>query len=137
MLERAPYEYVIIRVVPRVERGEFINAGVVLICRPMRFLKSRVHLDASRLMAIDPTMTESLFRSIETQLETLALIAQGDRAGGPLAELSMAERWHLLSAPSSTMLQPSPVHTGLSLDPEGDLDDLFREFVEIARPVGF
>jgi hypothetical protein len=132
--ERAPYEYVIIRVIPRVDRGEFINAGVVMICRPKRFLRGRVMLDSRRLLAIDPSLTETDLLAIERQLKTVCLVAEGDPAGGPLAGLSLGERWHLLSAPASTVVQPSPVHTGLCIDPAQELDELFAELVDIARP---
>ncbi|MBX3070606.1 MAG: DUF3037 domain-containing protein [Thermomicrobiales bacterium] len=134
MPERAPYEYVVIRVIPRVDRGEFINAGVVMICRPKRFLRGRVMLDSQRLLAIDPSLTETNLLEIERQLKTVCLVADGDPAGGPLAGLSLGERWHLLSAPASTVVQPSPVHTGLCIDPARELDELFAGLVDIARP---
>ncbi|MCC6943857.1 MAG: DUF3037 domain-containing protein [Thermomicrobiales bacterium] len=134
MPERAPYEYVIIRVIPRVDRGEFINAGVVMICRPKRFLRGRVMLDSRRLLAIDPSLTQTDLLAIERQLKTVCLVAEGDPAGGPLAGLSLGERWHLLSAPASTVVQPSPVHTGLCIDPAQELDELFAGLVDIARP---
>jgi len=125
---------VIIRVVPRVDRGEFINAGVVMICRPRRFLRSRVMLDAARLVALEPSFTERDLAAIDAQLRAICLIADGDPAGGSLASLPRGERWHLLSGPASTMIQPSPVHTGLCLDPARELDELFAELVDVVRP---
>ena len=131
MPERAPYEYVIIRVVPRVDRGEFINAGVVLICRPTRFLSGKLRLNEERLLALAPGLSPADLTAIDAQLRAVCLVAHGDPEGGPLAGLSMGERWHLLSAPASTVIQPSPVHTGLTLDPAQELDELFAELVDI------
>lgn len=136
MSERVPYEYVVIRVVPRVDRGECINAGVVLICRPRRFLQAKVALDRQRLRTLYPALTESVSAEIEAQLHSLPMVARGDPEGGPLARLPMGERWHLLSAPASTILQPSPVHTGLCLDPDRELDELFAALVEITPAPG-
>jgi len=131
--ERAPFEYVVIRIVPRVERGEFVNAGVMLICRPRRFLGASMEFDRARILALDPALSEAELTAIEGQLAQLCAIAHGDPAAGPLASLSMAERWHLLSAPASTVLQPSPVHTGLCVDPADELDDLFAELVGLPQ----
>jgi hypothetical protein len=123
---RAPFEYAIVRVVPRVERGEAFNAGVVLLSRARRFLGARTELDERVLAALagdcDP----------ETVREHLALvdrIAAGDPDAGPIARLSAPERFHWLVSPSSTMIQPSPVHTGLTADPAATLDHLFRTLV--------
>lgn len=129
MPEREPYEYVVIRVVPRVERGECINAGVVLICRPRRFLDAKVLLDRSKVRVLDPTMTENALDAIDDQLQLLCAIARGLPEGGALAQMEAGERWHLLSAPSSTIVQPSPVHTGLCVDPGAELDELFSTMV--------
>jgi hypothetical protein len=131
--DRAPFEYVILRVVPRVERGECINAGVMLICRPKRFLAAQVRFDPERLRAFDPGVDHATLEAIEAQLALVPLVAAGDPAGGRLAALDLSERWHLLSAPSSTIVQPSPVHTGLCLDPAAELDALVRELVDIGR----
>jgi hypothetical protein len=123
---RDPFEYAIVRVVPRVERGERLNAGVVLFCRPRRFLAARVHLDDPRLRALDPQADPGQVRA---HLEAIERIARGDADAGPIARLSAAERFHWLVAPSSTIIQPSEVHPGLCSDPAAELDHLFATLV--------
>jgi hypothetical protein len=125
-----PFAYAILRVVPRVERGECFNAGVVLFCRRRRYLAARVDLDERRLAALAPGLDPA---SVRPHLEALARIAAGDPAGGPVAALEPSERFGWLVAPSSTIVQPSPVHTGLSEDPAAMLDHLFAELVAPAR----
>ncbi|CAN5523520.1 DUF3037 domain-containing protein [soil metagenome] len=129
MLERSAYEYVLLRIVPRVERGETINAGVILICRAHRFLQAAVGLDRLRFHALFPEMRTSDVDELERQLELICRIARGDPSAGPIAGLELAERWHWLAAPASTMIQPSPIHTGLCVDPEKELDLVFRSMV--------
>ncbi len=124
---RSPFEYAIVRVVPRVERGEMLNAGIVLMSRPRRFLGARVLLDEGVLVAMAPDCDPDVVRE---HLETIVRIADGDRAAGPISGLSMAERFHWLVSPSSTIIQPSEVHTGLTGDPAATLDHLFRTLVE-------
>lgn len=133
MLERAPFEYVLVRVVPRIERGECVNAGVIVVCRPRRFLAGRVTLDRSRVLALEPGLPVETLNELERQLTLIPRIAVGDRSAGPIAALELGERWHWLSAPSSTMIQPSAVHTGLCADPQQELDELFAEMVETSR----
>jgi hypothetical protein len=120
--ERAPFAYAVIRVVPRVEREEFINAGVVLFSRPRRYLGARVRLDAARVRALWPGVD---LEAVERQLEVIRLVAAGDPAGGAIALLPPAERFGWLSAPSSTVVQPGPVHAGLAHDPDAALNQLF------------
>lgn len=123
---RSPFEYAIVRVLPRVERGEAFNAGIVLMSRPRRFLGARTELDEAVLAALSPDCDP------ETVREHLALvdrIAAGDPTAGPIAALPAPERFHWLVSPSSTMIQPSPVHTGLTSDPAATLDHLFRTLV--------
>ncbi len=120
------FQYAIVRIVPRVERGETLNAGVILLCRPKRFLAARVALDADRLRAIAPEVDPA---TIETHLAGIQRIAAGDAAGGPIAALGQAERFHWLVAPSSTVIQPSEVHTGVCDDPADELDHLFDRLV--------
>ena len=124
---RKPFQYAALRVVPRVERGEAGNAGVVLFCRPLRFLGARTELDVTLLNALapgcDPEAVAKLLRTIE-------LIAAGDPAGGPIAQLPASERFHWLVAPASTIVQAGPVHTGLTEDPEHELGQLFAKLVE-------
>jgi hypothetical protein len=123
---RSPFEYAVIQVVPDLERDERLNAGVVLMCRPRRSIGARVALDRSKLEAIAPECDPA---GVEGHLEAIARIAAGDPAGGPIAALPLAERFHWLVAPSSTVVQPSAVHTGLTDDPEAELDRLFARLV--------
>ena len=125
-LEPDQFAYAILRVVPRVERGEQLNAGVVLFCRRRRFLAARVDLDERRLAALAPDLDP---RTVRAHLDALARIAAGDPAGGAVAALEPSERFGWLVAPSSTIIQPSPVHTGLCSDPQTMLDRLFDELV--------
>ena len=123
----SPFSYAILRVVPRVERGERFNAGVVLFCRQRDFLGARVGLDETRLAALAPDASPDDVRAI---LEALVRVAEGDPVGDPIAAMSPSERFGWLVAPSSTIIQPSRVHTGLSKDPQATLDALFAELVE-------
>jgi len=125
-LPASPFQYAIVRVVPRVERGECVNAGVVLFCRPRRFLAARVELDEARVRAIAP---DADLDAVRGHLQAMRRIAAGDREAGPIAALPASERFHWLVAPSSTIIQCSPVHTGLSDDPEGELEHLMARLV--------
>ena len=125
-MARHAFQYAVIRVVPRVERGESLNAGVILLCRPKRFLAARVGLDAARLRALAPDVDPA---TIETHLAGIERIAAGDRSAGPIAALGQGERFHWLVAPSSTVIQPSEVHTGVCDDPAEELDHLFEGLV--------
>ena len=122
----SPFQYAIVRVVPRVERGECVNAGVVLFCRPRRFLAARVALDAARVLALAP---EADLEAVRGHLDAFARIAAGDPQAGPMAALPPSERFHWLVAPSSTVIQCSPVHTGFSADPEAELNRLTDRLV--------
>jgi hypothetical protein len=123
---RSSYLYAIIRVVPHVERGETLNAGVVLLCRQRRFLGARTALDEARLAALAPDCDAA---AVRPHLEAIEAIARGDTAAGPMATLTIAERFHWLVAPSSTIIQPSAVHTGLTDDPAAELDRLVETLV--------
>lgn len=123
---RSPYQYAIVRVVPRVERGEGLNVGVVLLCRPLRFLDAWVRLDEDRLRAIAPTADPAEIRPYLTAIER---IARGDSDAGPIARLGMAERFHWLVSPASATVQVSAVHTGLCDDPAAELAHLVRRLV--------
>ena len=120
------FQYALLRVVPRLERGEAINAGVVLFCRRRSFLAARVRLDRARLAALDPQADAD---AIERHLDSLARIAAGEPDAGPVAALPQSERFAWLVAPSSTIVQPSAVHTGFCDDPERRLGKLFDELV--------
>lgn len=124
---RATYFYAVLQVVPHVERGERFNAGVVLFSRTRRFLGVRTELDARKLAALAPDRDAETVRE---QLVAMEAVAAGGAEGGPIARLDLAERFHWLTSPSSTMIQPSAVHTGLTEDPAATLERLFRELVE-------
>jgi hypothetical protein len=124
---RSPYQYAIVRVVPDIERGECINAGVVLLCRSRGYVGALTFLDEARLRALAP---EADIRTIRAHLDAIERVARGDPAGGPIARSSIAERFHWLVAPASTIIQPSEVHTGLTDDPAGELDRLVADLVQ-------
>ena len=130
-LERAPFAYATIRVVPRVEREEFVNVGVVLFSRPRKFLGVEARLDGDRLRAL---WSELDLDAIERQLDVIRLVIAGNPAGGAVAHLPAAERFGWLSAPASTILQPGPVHAGLADDPAATLRDLFADLVGSPNP---
>ena len=123
---RSPFSYAILRVVPRVERGERFNAGVVLFCRQRGFLGAQVALDEKRLAALAPGTQAT---DVRAHLEALVNVAAGEPQAGAIAELPPSERFGWLVAPSSTIIQPSEVHTGLTDDPRKTLDALFKELV--------
>jgi hypothetical protein len=119
---REEFQYALWRVVPHVERGECINAGVVLYCRRNQFLEARIALDRERLRALAPDADAD---AIDRHLASLAAIAAGEDGAGPIAAMDQPDRFHWLVAPSSTIVQPSPVHTGLCEDPVATLEHLF------------
>ena len=123
------YDYAIIRVVPRVERGELINAGVIVACPTARYLAARVGLDTSRFRALAPAVSAEDLADLVAALAVIPLIAAGDPRGGPIAALPRQDRFHWLVAPRSAIIQTSPVHTGLSEDPAAALDRLFERLV--------
>lgn len=124
----AAYEYAILRVVPRVERGEFINVGVVLYCRTRRFLAVGVDLDIDRLAALAPDLDHEPIKHV---LDTMTAIAAGIVDAGPIARLSQSERFGWLVAPVSTVVQASPVHTGLCDDAAVALEELIVAMVRM------
>jgi Protein of unknown function (DUF3037) len=123
---REDFQYAVVRIVPRVERGECLNAGVVLYSRRHRFLAARTELDERALAAIAPDCDPD---EVRAHLRTVEWVAAGDAAGGPMAALDASERFHWLTAPASTMVQVSAVHTGLTSDPAAELDHLFARLV--------
>ncbi len=123
------YDYAIVRVVPRVERGEFINAGVILFCRTRRFLGARIALDAGRIAALAPKLD---IIELTQHLAVIPLVCVGGARAGPIGALPLADRFHWLVAPRSAMIQTSPVHSGLCDAPEEALDALLESLV---RPV--
>ncbi|MGH2583370.1 MAG: DUF3037 domain-containing protein [Dehalococcoidia bacterium] len=120
------YSYAIIRVVPRVERGEFVNTGVILFAPELRFLTARVALDPARVRALAPQTNVAL---IERHLQTFQAIAEGKPEGGPIAALPQSDRFHWLTAPRSTAIQTSPVHPGRCSNPDAAIADLLDAFV--------
>jgi Protein of unknown function (DUF3037) len=122
----ASFDYAILRVVPRVERQEFLNAGVLVFCLEKRYLASRIRLDRDRLTALWPDVDEDL---VSRHLDAVERICAGDPTGGPIAQLPLRERFHWLVSPRSTIIQPSPVHTGLCDGTDGLLDRLERQFL--------
>ncbi|MEM8485993.1 MAG: DUF3037 domain-containing protein [Bacteroidota bacterium] len=124
--EQRLYDYAIIRVMPRVEREEFINAGVILSCNAHRFLKATIALDPDRLIALDPNVDLDM---VNAHLRAIEKISAGDPDAGPIGQLHRRERFHWLVAPRSTMIQTSPVHTGHCTDPEQALAHLVDKMV--------
>ncbi len=120
------YDYAVLRVVPSVEREEFINAGIVLQCPEHAFLDCRIHLDAQRLPALWPALDLDLIRQ---HLDAFPRICAGDLDAGPIARLSRRERFQWLVAPRSTVIQVSPVHSGVCDSPATALDEIFRRLV--------
>jgi hypothetical protein len=120
------YSYAVVRVVPRVDREEFLNVGVILFAREQGFLRARIEVDRERLRALAP---DADIDTIERHLRTLQAIAEGQPEGGPVAVLPAPERFHWLVAPRSTTIQTSPVHVGRSDDPSQALDALVSRLV--------
>ncbi len=128
MPERDPFEYAILRLIPRVERGECVNVGVVLFCRPRRFLGCMTMLDAERVQALFPELDTS---SLSAQLAAIPPVCAADPAAGPIGALPQFERFRWITAPRSTILQPSAVHCGVSDDPAAALERLARQLVAV------
>ena len=126
MQDRKVYEYALIRVVPRVERGECLNVGVIVFCKSKKYLDMRVHLDEPRLKVFSANLD---IAGIREHLQAWDLICKGDPSGGPISQLDQAGRFRWLTATRSTILQCSEVHPGLCTDPEAVLDDLFERYV--------
>jgi hypothetical protein len=122
----SPFSYAVYRLVPRVERGERINVGVLVFCRPLGYLGARTALDEQRLAALWPELDPE---TVRPHLAAIERIAAGDPDAGPIARLDLTERFHWLVAPSSTIIQPSAVHTGVCADPPAQLEHLFRTLV--------
>jgi Protein of unknown function (DUF3037) len=128
--DHATYDYAIIRVVPKVEREEFVNVGVLVSCPARGFLEARVELDEQRLMAVDPTLDVEVIRA---HLATIPAVCAGGEQAGPIGQLSQRERFRWLVAPRSTIIQTSPVHTGSCTDPTAVLERLLDTMVRPPR----
>jgi hypothetical protein len=119
--DRDVFEYALLRVVPRVERGEFVNAGVVVYCRARTFVAARTHLDEARLRALDPQVD---VMGVRAALRAVEGVCRGGEDAGQAARDDAGRRFRWLIAPRSTVVQPGPVHTGLTLDPEAEAERL-------------
>ncbi len=117
------YDYAVIRLVPRVERGEFINVGVVLFCRTRRFLEARIEVDEERLLAFAPELD---IDEVRQHLESIPQLCAG---AGPIGEMGQADAFHWLVAPHSTIIQASPVHCGICEEPATALEHLMDTMV--------
>jgi len=124
------YDYAILRVVPRVDRGEAVNVGVILSCPERQFLEARIQVDEARLLTLDPTVD---LPTVTETLNAIVAICRGDAETGPLGEMPQRNRFHFLVNPRSTIIQPSPTHTGRTLDPAATLDTLMRKLVDPPR----
>lgn len=124
------FEYVLLRAVPRQERGEFMNVGVIVYCKDLGYLCAKTHVDGDRLRALDPDFDVEL---LESSLEYLTKSCLGAKDAGPVSETSLGQRFRWLTAPRSTMVQTSPAHTGLTDDPERELNHLHRTLVLLDR----
>ena len=130
MPEPCTYDYAVIRIVPDVARGEFINAGIILFAKSHGALLARISLDEDRLEALAP---DADIASIRSHLLSIERICAGGTAAGPHGQLSASERFHWLTSPRSTVIQVSPVHSGLCDDPDVEADRLFARLVHEAR----
>lgn len=130
MPDLCTFDYAIIRVVPRVEREEFINAGVILSCPEQRFLEARIELDRARLLALDASLN---VQEIEGFLHVIPLVCAGGAQSGPIGQLPPRARFHWLVASRSTIIQTSPVHTGFCAEPKATLDNLLTGMVRRAQ----
>ena len=124
----SPFSYAVYRVVPRVERGERMNVGVVVFSRPLGYLAAKTGLDEERLRALWPELDPE---AVRPHLDALERIAAGAPDAGPIARLDETARFHWLVSPSSTIIQPSAVHTGLCGEPGKELDKLFERLVSV------
>ncbi|HTK09436.1 MAG TPA: DUF3037 domain-containing protein [Ktedonobacteraceae bacterium] len=130
MHAHSSYDYALIRVVPSVERGECINVGVILFCRTRRFLKTLIDLDIQRLLVVAPDIDLAL---VQEHLAHFERVCTGGAHSGAIGELSQSERFHWLVSPRSTMIQTSPVHSGLCQDPEAALQRLLNTMVHLKK----
>jgi Protein of unknown function (DUF3037) len=128
--DHCTYDYAIVRVVPKVEREEFINVGVIVSCPARAFLEARIELDEKRLMALDSTLD---VESLRAHLATIPAICAGGEQAGPIGQLSQRERFHWLIAPRSTIIQTSPAHAGCSKNPSAVLEHLLDTMVRPPR----
>jgi hypothetical protein len=129
--DHSSYDYAIVRVVPRVEREEFVNVGVIVSCPRKDFLEARIEVDVNRLHALDPSID---IEAIRTYLASIPAICAGGSQGGTIGRLSRRERFDWLVAPRSTIIQTSKVHTGRCTDPATLLEHLLNTMVRVQSP---
>ena len=123
---RSPFAYAVVRIVPDIEREEFLNAGLILFCRPRQYLRAMTALDGEALSAVRP---DSDAAAIGEQLRLVEAVAAGTLEAAPFASMSQSERFHWLTTPRSTLVQPGPLHAGMSDDPDATFDHLFNVLV--------
>ncbi len=123
------YDYAVIRVVPRVEREEFVNVGIILSCEASEYLQARIELDAARVRALDPTIDLDALRR---HLDTIPAICRGGAGSGPIGRLPLRARFHWLTAKRSAIIQTSPVHMGKCADMAATMEHLLDRMVRIA-----
>jgi hypothetical protein len=126
--ERHTFDYAVVRIVPFVEREEFLNVGVILCCQAADFLKAIFHIDKKRLEALAPKLD---LNEVQTHLDAIGLICEGGDKAGPIGRLPRRARFDWLVAPRSTIIQTSAVHTGLCSNPEQVLEQLLRKMVSV------
>lgn len=126
MQENQLFEYAVIRVVPKVEREEFLNVGVILLCAKQKFLKARIELNETKLLAL---CCDVEIDNLKKYIRSFELICEGGAQGGPIGLLSLPERFRWLTSTRSTIVQTSKVHPGLCADPQEMLDRLFTQLV--------
>lgn len=131
MPDRCTYDYAVVRVVPRVERGEFVNAGVIVACTAKGFLQARIELDESRVLALDPGAD---LEPIRRALDAIPAICAGGDAAGAIGRLSLRERFDWLVAPRSSSIQTSPVHVGRCDELGSAMEKLLDRLVRAPRP---
>lgn len=134
MHDHYPYDYAVLRVVPRVEREEFVNVGVIVSCPARDFLEARIELDEQRIAVLDSALD---LESVRANLASIPAICAGGEQAGPIGQLSQRERFHWLVAPRSTIIQTSAVHTGRCEDPSEVLEHLLNTMVRPRTPVEF
>ena len=128
MRELCSFDYAVVRVVPRVERGEFVNAGVILFCSTRSYLQSRIELPQARLLALAPSIDVAL---VQSHLDVIPRVCLGGAEAGPIGALPQRARFHWLVAPRSTVIQMSPVHSGVHHDLDSALGRLFEKLVSV------
>jgi len=124
-----PFEYAVLRIVPRVERNEAVNVGVVVFCRTRSYLGARIELGDRQLAVLRALAPDLDLDTLRAHLDATRRIVAGDADAGSIAEMALPERFRWVTAPASTMIQPSEVHGGVTDSPERSLDDLFRRLV--------